>query len=348
MRDDRIDAVKGFAITAVVYGHVVRGMSAAGLITSGSAIAMSSERFAYFFHLPLFAFVTGLFMARSVEKRGAVAYLKQREWQFLWPYLVWTLIMGVFSVITSSVKNSPTSWGDVARIWEPLGHLWYLPFLMIATLVITVLRPWRRGAWGMVASGLIVALSLATWGVDGVNVFVNGMALLVFFAAGSIVGPKGLTGLWNALPKIVLVLLGLAAVSGGLALGLLTEAQLPTTASAGTTVAGVALGAVASVLATAGFMLLAGVVQGAFAGFWAFLGRQSMVIYLGHILATAGTRIVLMKLGVTDPWMHLLLGTLIGTAGPLLMLPVMKVFPWIVEAPALPSRTQPAIPPRGA
>ena len=52
----------------------------------------------------------------------------------------------------------------------------------------------------------------------------------------------------------------------------------------------------------------------------ALLGRCSMEIYLLHILAASGIRIVITKLfGLHDPALHLLLGLIVGTFLPILV-----------------------------
>jgi fucose 4-O-acetylase-like acetyltransferase len=50
----------------------------------------------------------------------------------------------------------------------------------------------------------------------------------------------------------------------------------------------------------------------------AYAGRRTMHLFLIHLLFTAGTRIVLVRAGVTDLATHIVLGTAAGIAGPLL------------------------------
>ncbi len=50
-----------------------------------------------------------------------------------------------------------------------------------------------------------------------------------------------------------------------------------------------------------------------------FIGASSMTIYLMHILAGSGVRVILGKfLGIDSIAVHLIVGTLIGIAGPLI------------------------------
>ncbi|WP_203567994.1 acyltransferase family protein [Aestuariimicrobium ganziense] len=335
-RDHRVDAIRGVAIVAVVFGHVVRGLMAAGLVTSSSALGLASERVVYFFHLPLFAFVTGAFMGASVEKSGRWNWLRKREWQLLWPFLVWTVIMGVFSVATSRLKNTPTTWSDVVTLWRPLGHLWYLPWLMLATVAVVLARPWRPGALRWVGMTLLAVASLAAWGRAPGNTLVDGMALLVFLALGGWVGARRLTTALDTVGTTRLVIGGVALTAAGVALGLFTPAVAPTVASlVPITPAGVALGVLCSAALSAGVLALtAGAATAArLAGPLSLLGRESLAIYLAHILATAGTRIALELVGVSQVTVHVLLGTVLGVAAPLLLVVITRRVPWLFAAP---------------
>src|SRR5439155_6337881 len=49
------------------------------------------------------------------------------------------------------------------------------------------------------------------------------------------------------------------------------------------------------------------------------IGRVSLQVYLAQILFASGTRVVLSRLGVADFTIHLVLGTLAGFIGPLLL-----------------------------
>lgn len=148
-RDRSLDVARGLAIIGVVVGHALRGLFAAGLADPSQPVWAFMDRTLYLFHLPVFAFATGLLMPRSVERDGRAGYLRARLSLLLYLFLLWTLIEGTAEVLTSSVKNVPVTWVEVLSIWIPLGPLWFLPLLMLATVVVVVLAPWRGGgsAW---------------------------------------------------------------------------------------------------------------------------------------------------------------------------------------------------------
>lgn len=55
-----------------------------------------------------------------------------------------------------------------------------------------------------------------------------------------------------------------------------------------------------------------------------FIGENSMAIYVMHIIATAGSRIILLKFGIDSVIFHVLIGMLAGVLAPLLGLFVLK------------------------
>jgi hypothetical protein len=58
-----------------------------------------------------------------------------------------------------------------------------------------------------------------------------------------------------------------------------------------------------------------------FARIAAFVGRNSMIIYLGHIICSAGTRAILFKFGISNVQVHVLAGIVAGMFLPLLLVP---------------------------
>ena len=79
------------------------------------------------------------------------------------------------------------------------------------------------------------------------------------------------------------------------------------------------------IVAIVGILLVIFLVQRFRSSILEYIGKNSMPIYLMHLLGTAGTRILLMKLGVQIVSVHLILGTLVGLFAPLIALQVFKV-----------------------
>ncbi|MDO5676872.1 MAG: acyltransferase [Propionibacteriaceae bacterium] len=338
-RDERLDMVKGISIILVVFGHAARGLFAAGLAPTSGVLWTINEKMVYFVHLPLFVFTTGLLMGRSADRQGSGQYLKRREWALLWPFLVWTVILGAFEVLLPSIRNAPRTWAEVATLWVPIGQLWYLPFLMIATLLIILIRPWVTAArmW----AGLILTLvaSLLMWGHDGTTILTRGMSLLIFLAAGAVIGAPRLMRWWDRLGFWG----NLGAGGGSLVVAALLMTGTPIVPPTADrpwdgVLWGDVLGLLASSLAVIAVCCLIAALSCFRAlplGWLAFVGKHSMEIYLAHILVTAGMRIVLSRLGVESVGVHLVVATALGTVLPLLLVPLTRFFPWLFTPPKL-------------
>ena len=99
----------------------------------------------------------------------------------------------------------------------------------------------------------------------------------------------------------------------------------------GSVVAGVAgvLGAVAATLSVSVLIARLGSPGAALA----YAGRLSLQIFLAHVVFTAGTRVVLVHVGVVDPITHVAVATAVGIAAPLVLVRVSRGLPWLFAPP---------------
>ena len=284
----------------VVFGHVLGGLIDAGVGTPPTWVGNAS-RALYVTHLPVFAFVTGLLIPAGVERLGARNYLVRRLGLLAYLYLVWTLLQGVAEVATSGMKNHATTWGDVLSVWTPLGHLWFLPTLAVATVVVVAVRPWTPG-WGpWVGMVAVAAISLASWGCGSSVAGGSGLALLGWFTAGAAVTRPTWTRVVRLVPSSVLVVvLGLAG-SGltGLATSPITA---PTLHEAARTSESVTSGVVATVLGVFAVMALSALISRTrrLGGGLAYVGQRALQVYLAHIIFAAGARVLAQRAGLDD------------------------------------------------
>ena len=313
-RDRSVDAARGIAIVAIVLGHVERGLASAGVLALDQAVPL--DRLVYLLHLSTFAYLSGLFVRRAVEREGPRRLMARRLTLFTWLYLLWTLVQGTVRVVASSLANTPVTFADVARIWIPEGQLWFLPWLVAVTAVAAVARPWcdrQRAVLLLVVSGM---LAIVVWGYDPVYVFTRGWALLLPFLVGTLVTARG----HAAVAQRVLPMATVALV-GGLVwvwIGLGTAAVPPTTGGEMRTATTVALGIAGCLAGTVAALSVAALlVRTPFVAPLAAVGRRSLEIFLAHIVVAAGVRIVLVRIGVDDPVVLLAAGTVLGVLVPM-------------------------------
>lgn len=324
-RDQSIDVARGIAIVAIVMGHAERGLASASIMPLDTALTL--DRIVYLCHLTTFAYLSGLFIAASVERSGGVPFVRRRLLLFGWLYLLWTLIQGSVRVAASSVANTPVTFADIARIWIPEGQLWFLPWLAAVTVVAAALRPWRSRVRGAALVALAAVLALAVWGYDPIYAFSRGWSLLLPFLLGCVV-----THARHAvLAGRVVLMVAVATVAGGVWMwvGLTTDAVPPTTGGDLRTPATVALGVLGCTAGTLAILAISAcVAKSLIAGVFSLVGRRSLEIFLAHIVVASGTRIALAQGGMTDSWVHLVAATTLGVVVPIALANVMDRLGW--------------------
>lgn len=313
-RDRSVDVARALAIVAIVLGHVERGLASALLMPLDAALTL--DRLVYLVHLSTFAYLSGLFVRRSVERDGPRRVVVRRTTLLVWLYLLWTLIQGSSRVAASAVANTAITVEDVLRVWVPEGQLWFLAWLIAVTAVAALTQPWRGRALGGLVLVAAAALAVVVWGFDPLYVFTRGWALLLPFLVGSVVTHKG----HAAFARVVVPVAGVALVGTAVWLwvGVATVATPPTTGGELRTADTIALGLLGCLAGTTAILAWAALLgRSPVAGLLSAVGRRSLEIFLAHIVVTAGTRIALVRLDVTDLWVHVIAGTTLGLLVPI-------------------------------
>lgn len=348
-RDPTIDAAKGVAIIAIVLGHVLRGLAAAHLVKPTAAFQVA-DTWLYSWHLSVFALLSGLFVARAARRDGPQAYLTRRLLLFGYLYLVWSLLQGLVKLAAPAGVNVPIAWQSLLQLWLPDGQLWFLPWIAVMTVLGTLAAPWRSVLRARVTLAGAVLISLAAWGFDGVVatgagggavwvIGTSGWGLLAYYLAGVWLGADRYraAGRRAARPAVIV----LAVLSLGLAALAVAALRItpPTTGGETRTPTSVLLGVVISLVCTGAVLLIArplaflpGIGRAL-----AFCGRHSLEIFLAHIIATAGTRTLLLAGGITTPVVHIIAGTILGVVAPLVLWrlgPAVRM-PWLFALPTV-------------
>ena len=133
-----VDYAKAIGIILVVYGHVARGVFNAGLpMDEGEFVLVDS--IIYSFHMPLFFFLSGLFFD-SLQKRGRGGLIINKVDTIVYPFIVWSLLQGLFEVVLSNYTNGQVTLTEVfSLLWMPRAQFWFLYALFLVFLVCTFL-----------------------------------------------------------------------------------------------------------------------------------------------------------------------------------------------------------------
>ncbi len=305
-RIDWVDYAKGLGIILVVYGHVMRGLISSSVELSRSTFLIS-DKIIYSFHMPLFFFLSGLFVEKSLQKDFKSSLISKLQ-LLVYPYIIWSILQGSMNIVMASFTNNSTSWLDLLKItYEPIGQFWFLYALFFMFIIY---QATRRHFDILSLWVFAVVLYLLSPYID-VFIFKKIANNLVFFISGSLLVSN--IDLKVDLQKIlahkylIYSLLGFSAL-----VYILISIKLPPVYKSLTSIMAAFSGIYIMVY------LSNKIASFKHANFIKRLGELSLVIYLVHVFATSGSRILLYKIfHVEDIFIHVACGTLLGVVFPI-------------------------------
>lgn len=307
-----VDYAKAIGISLVVYGHVARGLVNAGIMPDSPSYQYI-DSVIYTFHMPLFFFLSGLFLKSSFESKGFGRALGSKVDAIIYPYILWSLLQGGVEVALSSYTNGNVSVGDVLSLFtSPRAQFWFLYalFLVFLTSLLVMHLAGTRALPVLFIVSIVLYLSLLKF--DFVVDFV--LENLVFFLVGAVFQQTKLIRFNSTIILCVILLItmvgqysfhsfGYTYLDRGVLLLILSVVSI------------LAVVSISDWLSRFNLSLIT------------YIGASSMAIYLMHILAGSGLRVMLSQmLGVDSLFLHLLLGTLFGVLLPLFALKIIDYF----------------------
>ncbi len=279
-----IDCVKGITILLVVFHHAQDGVDA----TIGL-----SETFNYYYkilspvRMPLFFLVAGLFAARAIN--GPLrSFLDGKILHFAYFYLLWSAIIFAFRYGLSGLANNKMRAEELLMIlWDPLPTIWFLYALLLAFAAMRLLRGVAPAY--VVGFAAVVQAHYFASGPTGIVIVDKFSYVFVYFAIG-VYASEWIRA--QAAKTTVLRWLAACAVFGLAAAYFRSNDLIHSPLGYFTLSAASA----AAIIGTAWLGTRAGLLKPI-----VIVGNHSFEIYLTHFASVAATRIVLMKLGVTEP-----------------------------------------------
>jgi fucose 4-O-acetylase-like acetyltransferase len=297
-RNLEIDTLRGFACVLLVSFHVVGISPGFGLhLPENHWLHQFNSALAYL-RMPLFSFLSGYVYAARPFKADPASFIKGKIRRLLLPMLTVGTIFALMQSVTPGTNDNVTHWWLLHIV--PVGHFWFLEALLIVFLIVVALEHWHllaspqgfAGVWVVSVLAFLFLHTTAYFAVSGA------VYLMPFFLAGLACQRFDL----RSVPArwLAAAILGLACVWLG---------TLPQPLGQGISLPGLLAG-----LSAAFLLLRSGWRWTALA----YVGSYSFAIYLMHVFFTAGSRIAFTRLGVSNLYVLLGLGTLLGIAGPML------------------------------
>ena len=181
-----IDTAKGFGIILVVFEHVVRGLVDSRIAT-WTPITQFDDVWIYTFHMPLFFFLSGLFICHSLKK-GWTSFAWDKVCTIAYPYLLWSAITVLGRTIFARFANTPSHFSDLTLLlYKPVAQYWFLYVLFILLLVVSALlkfglRPWMIAVISVLFYPGVLPIPYY-WGVQAMT-----SSNAIYVAAGAVVG----------------------------------------------------------------------------------------------------------------------------------------------------------------
>ena len=303
-----VDYAKAIGIILVVYGHVARGLDKAGLHVTSSWFHFA-DSVVYSFHMPLFFFLSGLFFVDSLNKLNKAGLITSKLKTVLYPYVVWSLLQGLSEVVLSNYTNGNVSISQVLSLfWAPRAQFWFLYALFFIFLVCSFVYSLTS------RKSFFAFLYLIKKDLVFISITNMLLANTVFFALG--IWFNEIKTYFEANHKCLAFLFGI--------LFIVSQYIFHITLGYNYTIGGFPVLALAII--SIFFVTSVSIWLSEMRIRWfAYLGASSMTIYLMHILAGSGIRIVLSKfIGVESVGVHIIFGVLAGITLPLLMQVIIK------------------------
>ena len=318
-RVEWIDYAKGIGIVLVVYGHVIIGVSNSGVVEAATTnlqlFTKSSLDFLYCFHMALFFFISGLFV--DGRANNSTNDFKNFFWKkvktIAYPYLVWSIIQGLFYALMSPYTNTKFNILDLPLriIFIPIAQFWFL-YILFAYHIIFVLLKRFFNIYIILFISVILYLISTNYAIE--IYVVRGFAeRFIYFVLGATTA-KFLHEAANKMTNVQCVGLSLAFLCAQISIFFLVSVVLklyiPREALLGFLLA--SLGILSTLCLSVYLDRLKVLV------FVRHLGSLSMPIYLVHLLGVVATRIFLQKiLHINDLLLHIFAATVVGILFPL-------------------------------
>jgi fucose 4-O-acetylase-like acetyltransferase len=315
-RNHWVDYAKCIGIILVVYGHIARGVQSAG-IDIPQPFYEWADSVIYTFHMPLFFFLSGLFFFSSFKKKGVLKFSSSKIDTVFYPYVVWSVFQGSIGASLFLYTNGAVSHFDVfGLLVEPIAQFWFLYSLFFIFIVVAVVFFVFscKAVWISFLLSLVMYLSVESFFLSVMVTYVFDNT--IFFVFG-IIFSRYLVIEKLSTPVLVLCWLVLF-VLGQYVFHLYIDGLSAYERIARMILVIISLLLVVSVAFRCSLKPTKWIM---------LIGSSSMGIYVMHILAGSGVRIILSRFLQVDSYLlHLVVGVIVAVIAPIIFLILLQKY----------------------
>lgn len=315
-REVWVDYVKVFACILVVMGHFFQSMVKSDILSDSNLYNWFNTTI-YYFHVPLFFICSGYLYQRysSVDNISGWKQNVIKKAVILGiPYFVFSLATWLFKTVLSGSVNTEAGGLAETLFIHPSSPYWYLYILFMIFLLTPTIKS-AKGVAVLTGIALIAKAIRITWGEYGVfQIFTvsNFTANWIWFVLGMMIAVVGTEKIRR--PKLgcilsvtffVLSVLLYRISNGWLSFGL-------------------------GLVACTGILMIS--IGARENNMLDRIAAYTMPIFLIHTLLAAPVRILLMRFGINNVIVQIVVGLIISFVGPVVGIEVLKLIrlDWIV------------------
>lgn len=317
-RYEWVDSVKFACCVLVVLGHTFMGIAEAGIIEKGSVYNLLIQS-VYTFHVPLFFVCSGFLYQRSGRVHNLNSWGKNVADKLLnlgVPYITFTVITVILKMAFSESVNNAA--GDLLNtvFISPVAPYWYLYALFFMFVFIPCSNNKKQAAVLLTASvaARAVYLVLAYNPVSVPYPIKSTLGRMIWFALGIFLA-FNIIDLKAIYSKITMAVFFAAAI----ALSIYYYRELN---------GNLIIQTIIGVLFVVAILVLSQNLRISFIEKLSFkFSEYFMPVYVMHTIFSAGVRILLIKVGVQSPIIHIICGLFAGFIIPIAVYEIAKKIP---------------------
>ncbi|WPQ60962.1 acyltransferase [Chitinophaga sancti] len=191
-----IDYARGIAIILVLYRHIFEGISRSGVEAAQFSWLENANIIFYSFRMPLFFILSGVFIGKSLAKRGMKNLIVNKFNILLYPYLLWSALQITIQICLSGLVNADRGWADYGYIFiypRRIDQFWYLYALFnVTVLYILTKEKLRLKIWHQLVIGFAAYMYSSYISVHHIDLgFIYDIChFYIFFAIGELVADQ--------------------------------------------------------------------------------------------------------------------------------------------------------------
>ena len=313
-REKWVDDVKVIACILVVLGHFFQSMTKANILPENDLYEWFNTTI-YYFHVPLFFICSGYLYQKYSKVNSGGSWCKNVTKKALAlgvPYLTFSTATWLLKTLFADSVNKQADGLFRTLVVNPSAPYWYLYALFFIFLVTLTFSSVKAAIVGLIIALAAKILILTGGGTSIYAVsavlsneiwFVLGMSICAFNV--QLKGRKVQGTILGLLFIILSIVVYTAEISGSV------------------------ISFTMGLLACVAVILMVANSEEKFNKGMDFLAKYTMPIFLMHTLFAAPMRSMLLKMGITNAVVHIVLGLGISFAGPIIAAWIMKKTKWL-------------------